>query len=384
MGVLVPVVFGFMALGLDVSYVQLANTQAQHVADAASHAAFVTYRSSPSGIAYEEAFAAAQFVVDSNPVGFGTATLDHVYIGGWDPDLRVFDNDSEFENAARVELSRVGGNSVELFMAPVLRKSAPPLFGDAITAGRTREIMIAQDVTGSYAEDIGSARDANIAFLEYMIENPYPGDMVGMTAFVGGVDVDAWDPLDFVEGSEAETYARWSTLDTCNCTTSTWEDDDCAADYPDWRSVAKSEHGECWEWYCDTFYGNIDEHPQMPDCFEVGAQTAPGPGIDQAVDQLLLVGNPASFQAVIVNHDGLPCCADDTAERTAATVAAVERAWDNGIHVWVVGFNEDGGDFSFLSTLPRGQGKFYETPDATQLTDIMIEIASSIPVTLVQ
>ena len=31
MGVLVPVVFGFMALGLDISYVQLSQTQAQHV-----------------------------------------------------------------------------------------------------------------------------------------------------------------------------------------------------------------------------------------------------------------------------------------------------------------------------------------------------------------
>jgi hypothetical protein len=50
----------------------------------------------------------------------------------------------------------------------------------------------------------------------------------------------------------------------------------------------------------------------------------------------------------------------------------------------VVGFNEGGDDFRFLETLPRGQGTFYETPDPDELTDIMIEIAASIPVTLVQ
>jgi uncharacterized membrane protein len=67
MGVLVPVVFGFMALGLDVSYVQLSQTQARHVADAASHAAFVAWRASDSpGIALENAWAAAEYIVEEN------------------------------------------------------------------------------------------------------------------------------------------------------------------------------------------------------------------------------------------------------------------------------------------------------------------------------
>jgi hypothetical protein len=391
MGVLVPVVFGFMALGLDVSYVQLSQTQARHVADAASHAAFVAWRASDSpGIALENAWAAAEYIVEENQVGFGRATLDNVYIGGWDPESRTFDRSRDYENAAQVLISRAGDNSVDLLIAPAIPgwgKREAQVYGESITAGRTREIMIVQDVTGSYADDMDSARAANLAFLDYMIENQYPDDMIGMTVFVGGVEDVPWDPIDFISGAEAEIYTRWVTLESCNCAPSaaTWTDDDCVASYPWWESDSDPTiHSECWEWFCDIAYLNINEQPQMPDCHAVGAQTAPGPGIDQAVDQLVAVGNPTSFQAIIVNHDGLPCCGDVTAERTAATVAAVDRAWENGIHVWVVGFNEGGDDFRFLETLPRGQGTFYETPDPDELTDIMIEIAASIPVTLVQ
>ncbi|MFT4625012.1 MAG: Flp pilus assembly protein TadG [Myxococcota bacterium] len=382
MGVLIPVVFGFMALGLDISYVQLAQTQAQHVADAASHAAFVAWRASDDDVAYENAWAAAQYIVDSNSVGFGTADLDNVEIGGWDPEARDFSAARDYRNAARVQLSRAGGNSIELMMAPVIDKEAPDLFGSAVTAGRTREIMIAQDITGSYADDIDSARAANLAFLDYMIENPYPGDMIGMTVFVGGVEDVPWDPIDYIAGNEAEIYTRWAILESCNCAPLAWSNDDCLASYDGvWDADL---FDECWEWFCEEYYLNVDEQPHMPDCHAVGTQTSPGPGIEQAVDQLVSIGNPTSFQAIIVNHDGVPCCGDVTAERTAATVAAVDRAWENGIHVWVVGFNEAGADFSFLDSLPRGQGTFYETPDPDDLTGIMIEIAASIPVTLVQ
>ena len=381
MGVMVPVVFGFLAIGLDISYIQLSHTQAQHVADAASHAAFVAWRAADEDVRDEVAWTAAQYIVDQNRVGFGHAGLDRVTIGGWDPDEKRFYEDGRYQNAARVELSRAGGNRIDLMLAPVMGKTAPNIYGDAVTAGRTREIMIAQDITGSYRFDIDSARAANLAFLEYLMENPYPGDRIGMTTFVGDVEDVPFDPIDYIEGNEGDIWTRWTTLESCNCEPRGWDEGDCVSSYLgviDWVLLG---FDLCWEWWCDDNYGNVNEQPHMQNCFEPAAQTAPGPGIEQAVDQLVAVGNPTSFQAIIVNHDGLPCCGGLTSERTAATVAAVDRAWSEGIHVWVVAFNEGGdADFSFLEGLPRGQGTFYETPDPDDLTGIMLEIAASIPV----
>ncbi len=379
-GITIPLTFGFAALGLDLAYLTLARTQAQAISDAASHAAFVVYRDS---LDPDLALDAATYIVNNNNVGDRPPTLESVILGGWDPSDASFSVDYDWTNAAFVEVSRAGQNKLEPLIARVIGWTGWSIYSSAVTAGQTREVMIAQDITGSFAdEDMDNARIADLAFLDYMISSPYPNDKVGMSTFVGGVEDDAWDPLDPLEGNEVATRALWETLDSCNCNEPAYEPICQAIHSPsEWAG-----YGACWEWFCDDGYHNVNEQPHMQDCFDFGAETAPGAGIDQSIDELLASGVPTSFQAIVLVSDGAPCCGDVlTAEREADAVAAADRAWENGIHVWTVGFDAgDTGNLVFLESLQRGMGESYVTPDSDELAAIMIEIATAMPVTLVQ
>jgi hypothetical protein len=368
---LVPVTFGFCALSVDLSYMQFTQTQLQHVADAASHAALVRYRqTSRKG----KARRSATKVVDANFVGAGHATLDLVEFGRFQNG--TFTPNTPDINATRAHVSRVGqptsgGNGIPLFFAPmlgVIGGSGPTWTyfeptAVAMTSGRVREICIAQDITGSFSDDIGYARQAALAFLDYFIAQPYPGDKLAMSTFVGGVEPDIWTPLSDVDTQSSVIDGQWSTLDSCNC--DRWH----------YRS------GPNW---CINYYGNYNGQPWMQDCYDYGSMTSQGPGIDQCAEELMTNGNPTAFKAIILISDGLPCCNSNTAARAQMARDAADNAWDNDIHLWSVAYMNGGGDFSFLQSLVRGYGVAFETPDPAELEEIMIEIANSIPIVLVE
>jgi hypothetical protein len=203
-----------------------------------------------------------------------------------------------------------------------------------------------------------------------------------MVTFVGGVEDVPWAPLIDIEGNEVAIRSQWETLDNCNCNIP-WYETQCQA-YPPEEGPMPAEYSACWEWFCDVEYGNINENPQMMDCFDHGSQTSPGPGIDQAVDELLAKGDPTAFQGIVLVSDGNPCCEALVAEREAEGTAAVDYAWSNGIHVWTIGISDEGEDFTYIEGLARGYGQFFETPDAADLSGIMLDVATSIPVMLVQ
>ena len=133
---------------------------------------------------------------------------------------------------------------------------------------------------------------------------------------------------------------------------------------------------------CNDWFNGVNASPQMPDCYDFGTNTAPGPGIEQAVDALVTGGSATAFEAILLISDGLPCCGGEVAERAAAGVAAADLAWDSSIHVWSVTYENGGGDFSYNASLVRGMGKAYATPTPEELPAILEEIAKSIPVVL--
>jgi len=364
---LVPVTMGFCALSVDLSYMQFTKMQLQHVADAASHAALVRYRQTNRTW---KANRAARDIVNANFVGTGHARLDRVEYGRFENGR--FTRDRRVINSARAFVSRKKRNSIKLFFAPFLNLftdrhvKAFEVFepsANAITSGHTREICIAQDITGSFRDDIGYARQADLAFVDFMRKQPFPGDKIAMSTFVGGVEPKIWTPLTDVKRRYRKVTRQWSKLDSCNCALWHW-----------W-------YGPNW---CIYYYGNYNGQPWMQDCFQYGSQTAQGPGIDQCVRELRNRGNPTAFQAVIVVSDGLPCCGWVTWSRRQHAVRAADNAWRHGIHVWSVAYMNGGGDFRFLQSLVRGYGKAFETPDPAELDEIMIEIAQSIPIVLVE
>lgn len=355
-GLVVTIMLGFGAYAIDLSYIELANMEAQALADSASHAAFVAYRVNNDT---SQADRAAQLMIEQNRVVGHSASIAELQLGRWEDEHFTISADGI--NAARVQVARTGDDALELMLAPILGMHRVDVTAESITVGRTREIMIVQDITGSFVDDIAEAKVANLAFIDAMLENPYPGDKIGMSTFVGGVAPSPWTPLQPIEGMGASMRSQWETLNSCNCALDYWDGD-----------------------WCRIYYGGYDEWPWMQDCFDHGYQTAPGPGIDQAIDELLAHGDATSFQALILVSDGLPCCGGLTADRMAHGIEAADRAWEEGIHVWTVTFMNGGGDFSYLASLVRGQGQAYLTPDPSALTAIMLEIQASIPVVLVE
>ena len=362
----VPITFGFCALSVDLSYMQFTQMQLQHVADAASHAALVRYRQTTrKGRARRSA---KKLVEEANFVGNGHADLDLVEFGRFENG--VFISGTPDINATRAHVSRMGdpdggGNGIPLFFAPFLGVLGGQLgmtyfepSAVAMTSGRVREICIAQDITGSFHDDIGFARQAVLAFLDYFEAQPYPGDKLAMSTFVGGVEPNIFTPLSSIDSQYAAIDAQWSTLDSCNC--------------------------DIGYYFCHKYYGNYNGQPWMQDCYDYGSMTAQGPGIDQCVDELLSEGSPTAFKAIVLISDGLPCCSPNSQARAIAAVAAADAAWAEDVHLWSVAYMNGGGDFSFLQSLVRGYGVAFETPDPAELEDIMIEIANSIPIVLVE
>jgi len=375
-GLLMPVVLGFAALGVDVTFMQLTKLQAQYAADSAAHAAFVRYRATGD---QAQGVAAAEYMLSQNLVAGAPADLKYVHYGKWYGGLFV---DDQIEiNAAKVRVQRVNEDAVPLFFAGFLGYPTISVETASVTAGRPRQIMLVQDITGSFRDDIDNARVADLALLDYLLSYPYPEDMIGMTTFVGGVEATAWSPLQYTADLGESIYTHWQELDWCNC-----HEDALQAYYggPGGWCTGSLCPVPSWYEYCLVYGAGHNQRPGVVDCWSVGINTAPGPGIDQAVDELVAAGDDRAFQAIILVSDGLPCCGADTGPREAAAVAAADRAWANGIHVWSVAFNGGGGDFAFLQSLTRGMGRAYETPNSEELQAIMLEIAASIPVLTVQ
>ena len=404
MGAMLPMFVGFAALAVDVSYINMAHVQAQHTADAASHAAFVGFRSSND---FDVGNAAADFILEQNLVGNreGVIPAGQLRYGTWDFDAGTFTESGDYVNAAQATVVRSVGesNALDLFFAPLLGYSRWDVDGNGVTAGRTRQIMLVQDVSCSFeGKDILNARDADIAFLEYLNNNPYPDDMLGMSLFGGRSWYPVLQELDHVasgygaagaapDGKPNSMLARFQALDYCD-------------GLPDWSTPSPT-----WGSRCNTTQAR---------------------GLFQAREQFTAHGDSREFQAVILISDGLPnqglvhggngradserainqlwgrdgagndrrdwsvsvveCpsrwsrCSGDGPGADHYTTTTYDTTFDGGVHVWTVTFNDGGGDFSWMGTLTRGMGRAYETPNSDDLDDIMIEIASSIPVVLTE
>jgi hypothetical protein len=379
--VCLPVILGFMALAIDLSYQQIASNQAQQVADTTAHSAYIMFRNSRATDS-AAAESAASDMVALHKVGDGPATLDTVEIGSWDFDENTFSASEGWNNAVKVELSRAGDNPLNLFIAPVVGIESPNIYQEAVVARQNREWMVVQDITGSFSDDIDAARDASLNLLAVMLESKTPSDKVGMSVFTGGVDPVPWSPLVPVLGNEVDLLSQWASLDSCNCTDSAFEEADCAETF-DGESEGYEE-GECAEWFCEEYYGGYDTQPWMPDCFELGTQSAPGAAILQATEELIVRGDPRSYRGILVVTDGLPCCGLETIERAAEAYASVDYAAANGLHVWTAAYSEAGeGDPVLLGELVRGKGSSFVATDGLALAEAMVHIVDSVPVMVV-
>jgi len=333
MGFGVVAILGFGALGVDISYIAMANTQASAVSDAASHAALLTYRQSSGSESERQGNGrrAADWIVDNNDVGFdGPGQLDALEFGVFNSLLGTFLPGVSPANAARVEVSRRGGNGLELMLAPIIGIHQADVVQSGVTVANPREIMVVVDKSCSMnwgyplSGKVGTDR-ALETFSSYMVDHQVPKDRMGATWFNsrGGW----YDSLKYVDGNEGSILSKWSRWDRQR----------------------------------------------------MSGATNQAAGIVPAHIALSTSGNDLAFKAIIVISDGNP----NPSRLSSTFLSSTTAAWDDGIHVWTVAFGSSIND-RLMRDATKGLGTYEKTPDSRGLSAVMLKIAESIPVAVVQ
>jgi hypothetical protein len=373
---LLIVLLGFAALAIDLSYLRLARLQAQNAADAGAHAALTELRITRSE---DAARARAAQIVNLNYIAGDLAVLDpatDVVFGGWDFPSHSFNPGADFVNAVEVTVRREAdspGGSVPLMLAKIFgaTEANARSNGSSVGALRSREIFIVQDVTSSFRDEIDEGKEADLTLLDFINDNGFPGDRIGMVTFVGAAEV--WTELQRVAPNYSSIRSQWETLDWCN------------RNYWPFTTPAASEY--------------FHDAPQMISCNEgtTGAWysdsgTSQGHGLSLAIDQLTdeEATESTALKTIVLISDGKPQCVPEGTgcddEVAAYGLSEADRAGEESISIFSVSFNETYNEeqSAYLESLTRGYGTFYETPDASELPNILADIAASIPISIVQ
>ncbi|NNL67578.1 MAG: VWA domain-containing protein, partial [Myxococcales bacterium] len=293
-----------------------------------------------------------------NAYGAGEATeASDVVVGSFDLDSRQFSTGG-MSGATAVQVT--ARRSADLVFAPVLGLiglgfGPPTVEATSVAALGERDIVLVQDVTLSFVEEIDEARNALSAFTLAMVNQSISGDRIGLVTFNQEASEEL--PLTPIPG---DVSAVLDAIDTfANCT---------AADA-----------------------GSDPAHP----CY--GTDIAPG--IDAAVSEFQSASDDRAEKVIVLVSDGVPCLPFNTTETLARRDAALASALaaeaagisvysvfldkpivDN-IYCWMVDSNA--ADPDFMEELAVGNGRFFATPDEEDLDDILVSIVRGLRVRLV-
>lgn len=356
------VILGFGAFAIDMSYAYSERTLLQATADAAALAAAPELPNKNK--AREMAF---QYVEANMPEEFHGKVLvkEDVVLGHWDPVSETWSPNVGPHNAVQITTRRStdNGNRLDLFLAPILGVGSLDMEASAVAyfqAPTAWDVALVQDVTGSFAEEIGDARAADQALLDCVSDN-FANARMGLTVFTGTSDI--MTPM--LPIGLPENFANYVQL-----------------------SDAIDNLNACVPTGAASF-------PPMPPC----TGTHVGIGIEAAIDQLE-ASPPADGiigQAIVIVGDGKPleigqfdpqeyypesdyygvcdgdCDYDDLVQM--ANLAA-DEAEEKGYDVFVVFYDDPPDDDAaeFFQGLVRGAGQFFRTPNADELVDLVPEL----------
>lgn len=382
-GVMIVTILGFGALAVDVSWVRLAQSQAQDVADAASQAALIQLKRTGSA---EAALHAAEQVVARNTVAGHPPALLEFDVGTWDDgDFTVSTTN---RNAVRVEV----GRTMDMLLAPLFGWFQSDVRAEAISANRTLHVVLAVDITNSWTQsDFAGAREAAVRFFDVIAGAHGPNDMIGMVVFTGRYGV-AHTPLmlvnDAVDGGVRDV---WNQLRT--------------ASKPG-KPNTKHPNG------CDVYTTNNFTSPK-DGCFpnmwreyldESGTDHAVG--LEMAKKMFEDNPDPAAYRALIVLTDGNPNGVGAHQQRNSAGYVETRWDWvwanigrntnqvktdsvalaaelhdDHEIDIWAVSFVADAW---WMQDVAQGAGYYVRTTDPDALVPIFEDIAESLPLAIVR
>jgi Flp pilus assembly protein TadG len=211
--VTLPIFLGFGALAVDVSYVRLAEAQAQDIADSAAHAALVVFRKTDSE---NQAQIAATLQVANNKVAGVKPTLvnGEVDFGVWTLATESYDTTvpaGETANAVEAIVAREGANSVGMFLARLYGWNTTDVRRSAVTATRGIDVVLSIDITQSWNwTNFIKARAAILNFFDIVNTTAEPEDRIGLNVWYArwGVIITPLTPL----ASAGTIRAQWEML----------------------------------------------------------------------------------------------------------------------------------------------------------------------------
>ena len=252
-----------------------------------------------------------------------------------------------------VNLTSLRGNPVNLFFGRVFGLNSSNITASATGAAKCWDIVISQDISSSYADDLSYATSGHLALLSDF--NQYsPNSYFGVVQHTGWGST--WAALQ-ASGS------NYSSL--CNTIGN-------IADCSDNTTNAYNVYGGTAT--------STTVTTQTPSC----SGSDLGTGIQQAINMFnstayTSVAPAGTAKAIILSSDGessvssngqhpSPAYTDDQLNTLAQTTAAA--AWAQGISVYVVFYyhgSDSDADTTLLQSLVEGQGTFTEVSNPAQI-----------------
>ncbi len=337
----------FLALAIDVGYMYTAKADLQTSIDAAALAGASALSLGPDAARARAIEYAQKNSVFMNDV---VLTAGDIEIGEWNPNTRSFSvvdpDDEPFGNSVRVtgHLTEARGNPLALLFARVVGSDTADVRAQSVAVAGSEvawDVVILQDVTGSFAEEIDTAVEADRGLLGCIADNAGENSRVGFAIHTGWGK--AITPLWSVEDGYSDLVLILDGVDSC---------------------------------------GN----PGMPPC----SGTDPAAGLTAAHNIFVNSGPnpyPNTKKAIVLVSDGQPQNSSQGSHpkmsnaqlRTLAEQVADDLA-DDDISLFTIFYDQANDNFAanWLENLTRGEGTFQRTPDPDDLGLLLSEVCSAL------
>ena len=346
----IAMMLGFVAFVFDMGRLYIARAELQSAADTI---AVVAAQELPDTFAAQDA---ATVYAEASDGGSGQI-LDSgdVVPGFWDPVSATFYPGGPNPNAVQITTKRAqdNGNPVEMVFASIFGFDTVDVGATAIAARGVVEadIIVLQDVTVSFQEEIDFAKDADKTMVDTFAAEQADTVQMGVVSFAR----DTWDNAPLTPLNTGQAAIKSAIDSMANCTN------------------AGGAGGPC--------YG-----------------TDIAIGINRARDILENDGRPGVDKVIVLVSDGLPCIAEEPVSQWVTTgqqwaTAAANSAGAAGINIFSITLYTPAGpnpgpcsasDITYNESLAKGVGFGVTTTDPVALSQILASVIDELPVRLVR
>ena len=377
---------GFAALAVDMAIIRLADAEVQATADAAAQAALIRLRATTDRTHSQSI---AEQLVNSNRVVGTTPTLQTVEFGIFDDG--AFAATQTRANAVRISVSA----DARMAFAPFWGRNSARVRADATVSTRTLHTIVVLDITNSWTQsDFENARDGALAVYDRLTGTAGPDDRIGLVVFTGQFGTEFTPLLTIQEAIDTNVRDAWANLRTAS---------KAGEPAPGTTRGCTVHGGSKVNDFTDPDGGCF---PQMPREYRDEYGTDHAVGIEMATTMFGEFNDPSVYRAMLILTDGEPNGTGPHAQRfadgynedrwrstfvgsrrgrdevVAESVAWAEAGWSGTeIHTWSVSYKANA---TWMNDVCQGDGAYIRATNSADLEPIFLDIAESLPMTLVE